>query len=97
MSATDAKVVTPTAYVFVFLALLGLTAATVAIAYVDLGELNTIVAIAIAGMKALLVVLYFMHLRESRHLVWLVASTGVLFLFILIALTMSDFATRLWL
>jgi len=88
---------TPTAYVVVFLLLLGLTALTVSVAYLDLGPMNTVAALGIAGAKALLVVLYFMHLRESKHLVWLVAGSGVLFLAILIALTMSDVATRLWL
>jgi cytochrome c oxidase subunit 4 len=89
--------ITPTTYVVVFLLLLGLTALTVSVAYLDLGPLNTVAALGIAGAKALLVVLYFMHLRQSGQLVWLVAGSGVLFLAILIALTMGDFATRLWL
>ena len=84
-------------YVAVFAALVALTVATVAVSYVDLGPLSVVVALAIAFTKALLVALFFMHLRESAGLTWVVASGGVFWLAILIALTMSDVVTRGWL
>ncbi len=84
----------PRRYFLVFLALLALTAATILVSYVDLGELSAPVAFTIAGGKALLVVLFFMHLKDSPALVWLAAASGFFWLAILIVLTMSDVATR---
>ena len=72
-------------YVAVFAALLALTALTTWIAFQDLGRLNTPVALLIAGFKAGLVVLYFMHLRYASRLVWQFAAAGLLWLSILIA------------
>ena len=84
-------------YVAVFAALVVLTAITVAVSYVDLGPASVVVALAIASLKALLVLLFFMHLRESSGLTWVVALGGFFWLGILIALTMSDVLTRGWL
>src|SRR5690242_19527153 len=84
-------------YVAVFAALVALTAITVAVSYVDLGPASVVVALAIASLKALLVLLFFMHLRESSGLTWVVALGGFFWLGILITLTMSDVLTRGWL
>ena len=84
-------------YLAVFAALLGLTALTTAIAFVDLGHIGNIsVAVTIAGMKAVLVMLYFMHLRYSSHLTILFASAGVFWLGIMLVLTLSDYVSRGW-
>ena len=77
-------------YGAVFAALLVLTVATVTVSYVDLGPASVVVALAIAFTKAVLVVLFFMHLRESSGLIWVVAGGGFFWLAILIGLTMSD-------
>ncbi len=84
-------------YVAVFAALLVLTVATVSVSYVDLGPLSVVVALTIAFTHALIVVLFFMHLRESPGLTWVVAGGGFFWLAILIGLTMSDVLTRGWL
>jgi len=82
-------------YIGFFVALLVLTALTTAVAFVDLGgNLNVVVALAIAGAKAILVALYFMHLRHSSRLSWIFAGAGFFWLFIMIVLTMSDALTR---
>lgn len=81
----------------VFLALVGLTALTVWVAYLDLGAWNTPVAVGIATFKALLVVVIFMEMRFSEPLTWLAGATGVLFLVLLIGLTMADVVSRGWL
>jgi cytochrome c oxidase subunit 4 len=83
-------------YYAVFALLMALTAVTVAIAFVDLGALNTIAALAIAVTKATFVVLYFMHVRYSTRLTWLVVVGSVFWLGILLALTFSDYLTRPW-
>ncbi|SRR5690606_16835552 len=81
-------------YYTIFAALMGLTVLTVAVAYVDMGILNLPVALAIAVAKAMLVILYFMHVKYSPRLVQVTAFTGFLFLGILVAITMSDYLTR---
>ena len=81
-------------YVGVLVALLIATAATTAVAYVDLGIFSPVVALAIACLKMLLVALFFMHIRHSTKLTRLVVVWGLLWLIILLALTLSDFVTR---
>jgi cytochrome c oxidase subunit IV len=84
-------------YYWVYGALLALTLLTVGVAFLDLGPMNTVVALAIAIGKALLVMLFFMHLRSSSHLTWIVASAGVIWLAHLLIFTLSDYLTRGWL
>ena len=84
----------PRGYFGVFVALLALTTVTILVANVDLGPLNTPLALLIAAAKALLVLLFFMHLREAPGLLWVAAGAGFFWLAILIVLTMSDVATR---
>jgi cytochrome c oxidase subunit IV len=81
-------------YYSIFGALMVLTVVTVGAAFVELGPLNFPVAIGIATFKATLVVLFFMHVKYSSHLTKLVVATSLFFLFILLAETMMDFATR---
>jgi cytochrome c oxidase subunit IV len=81
-------------YYSIFGALMVLTAVTVFAAYVNLGNLNAPVALAIATFKATLVVLFFMHVKYSSRLTKLVVATSLFFLFILLAQTMMDYATR---
>ncbi|MBZ5678491.1 MAG: cytochrome C oxidase subunit IV family protein [Acidobacteriia bacterium] len=84
-------------YVMIFLILLVLTGVTVSAAFINLGPLNPILALGIATTKALLVVLFFMHVKgASEKLVKLVVLSAVFFLLILLGLTLSDYATRLW-
>ncbi|HYG09505.1 MAG TPA: cytochrome C oxidase subunit IV family protein [Pyrinomonadaceae bacterium] len=83
-------------YFVIFGALMVLTVLTVWVANIDLGseKLNTVVALAIAVTKAVLVVLYFMHVRYSSRLTWIVVAGGFLWLAIMVGLTMSDYLTR---
>ncbi|MGH9321430.1 MAG: cytochrome C oxidase subunit IV family protein [Vicinamibacteria bacterium] len=82
------------AYVAVFLLLWSLTAITVLVAHLDLGGLSTPAALLIASIKALLVVAFFMHLRFSDRLVWVFASAGFLWFFLLVSFVMMDVRTR---
>lgn len=81
-------------YVAVFVGLLALTALTVGAAAVDLGALNLPVAVAIAGGKALLVVVFFMQARHARKAAQLFSAAGFFWLLILLALTFADLETR---
>jgi cytochrome c oxidase subunit 4 len=84
-------------YLAIFATLMVLTGVTVAVAFVNLGQLNVIIALGIAGFKATLVVLYFMHVKYASPLTKLFAVTGIFFLAILFGLTMTDYASRMWL
>lgn len=84
-------------YAIVFISLLIATFLTTVVALVDLGPLNVAVALVIAAIKMMLVALFFMHLRHSVVLMKVVVGGGLLWLFILLLLSMSDFVTRGWL
>jgi cytochrome c oxidase subunit IV len=83
-------------YLFTFIALLVLAALTTAVAFVDLGRFNTVIAMAIAFAKMILVLLIFMHLRYSSKLVRVVFIAGFFWLALLIGLTMTDYSSRSW-
>jgi cytochrome c oxidase subunit 4 len=83
-------------YYLVFLALMVGTAATVWAAYLDLGFANTAVAMGIAVTKATLVILYFMHVKYSSRLTWVVVASGFIWLGILFVLGLSDYLSRGW-
>jgi cytochrome c oxidase subunit 4 len=83
-------------YVGIFLTLMVLTAVTIAVAYVNLGQMNKVVALGIASFKATLVVLYFMHVKYASRLTKLIVVAGLFFLAILLILTMSDYGSRMW-
>ncbi|MFL6274591.1 MAG: cytochrome C oxidase subunit IV family protein [Blastocatellia bacterium] len=87
-------VVTPKVYVSVFLALMVLTVLTVIVAYFDLKQLNVIIALGIAIIKASLVVLFFMHVRWSSTLTKVFVIAGLFWLVIMVSLTLSDYLTR---
>lgn len=83
--------------VAIWIILLICTGLTAAVAFVDLGPLNTIVALSIATFKAILVVLFFMNVKYTHEkLTPIVIASAIAFLFILLSLSMADYATRLW-
>ena len=83
-------------YYAVFAALIVGTALTVAVAFVDLGAMNNVLMLGIAMTKALLVILFFMHVRWSTRLTWVVAASGFVWLIIMFGITMSDYMSRGW-
>jgi len=91
-------IVYPRVYVGIFLILLAGTVLTVLAAFQDFpGPLNAVVALTIAAIKATFVVLYFMHVRYSGRLVWLIIGSALFWLAIMFALTISDYSSRAWL
>ncbi|HXG18621.1 MAG TPA: cytochrome C oxidase subunit IV family protein [Methylomirabilota bacterium] len=81
-------------YLAVFGALMVLTAITVAVAFVNLGLLNNVVALVIAGVKTTLVVLFFMHVHYASRVTKIFAAAGFFWLAILIIFTVSDMQVR---
>lgn len=83
-------------YYLVFAALMVGTGLTVLVAFYDLGALNNVLMLGIAMTKALLVILFFMHVRWATRLTWVVAASGFVWLLILFGITMTDYLTRGW-
>jgi caa(3)-type oxidase subunit IV len=83
-------------YFFVFFALIALLVATIGVAFLEAGVFNIFLALIIATGKAVLVVLFFMHLRESGPVTRLFVAAGILWLLILIGLTLTDYLSRTW-
>ena len=84
-------------YIAIGAALLVLTFTTAAVAFINLGPFNPVVALLIATFKAGLVVLFFMHVKgASEKLTGAVVVSGFFFLGILLTLSLADYLTRSW-
>ena len=84
-------------YVRVWILLLLLLGVTVSAAYIPFGRFNPALAVGIAATKAVLIAAYFMHLRTTSKLAWIVAAAGVVWLAIMFTLAGGDYATRKYL
>lgn len=92
----DHHIVTPITYMMVFGTLLVFTGITVGAAYVDLGVFNPVVALAIACFKAVIVILFFMHVLYQSKLVKLTVVAGFFTFIVLITMTLTDYISRAW-
>ena len=82
-------------YVYIWAGLLALTATTVLAAKLELGRLSIFTVIAIAAVKSTLVLLYFMHLRQEKRLIFkLLIPIALVTLAIFIGLTFTDIVGR---
>ena len=90
-------IVTPLQYGMVFITLLIFTGITVIAAHVDFpGPLNAIVALGIASFKAVVVILFFMHVKYQSRLVKLTVASGFFTFLVLITMTLTDYMSRAW-
>lgn len=89
-------IVSPATYLLIFGALLLGTAITVGASYIDMGPWNPVVALAIACTKAVLVILFFMHIKYSSKLMKLTVAAGFFTFLALITMTLSDYISRAW-
>jgi cytochrome c oxidase subunit 4 len=90
------RIVQPGTYIAVYIALLVFTGITVAAAFVDLHILNPIIAVAIACIKAVIVILFFMHVIFQSKLIKMTVAAGFFTFLILIAMTLTDYLSRAW-
>ena len=86
-------------YFVIFGVLMVGTLLTVLAAFKDLDHIlfsgaNTVVALTIAVIKATFVVLYFMHVRYSSRLIWVIVVSGFFWLAIMFVFTLADYMTR---
>jgi cytochrome c oxidase subunit 4 len=95
-TAHNSHIVPAKMYVLIWAVLLVLTLTTVLVSFVDLGPFNPVLALLIATIKATLVALFFMHLRNSSKMTMVVAIAGIFWLFIMLSFTMTDYLSRAW-
>jgi cytochrome c oxidase subunit IV len=95
-TGTGPHIVSPTVYLLIWLALMVGTGLTVFAALQDFGIFNPIIALVIATTKAILVILFFMHVKYSGKHIALVILSGLFFLAVLLTLTLSDYLSRTW-
>ena len=88
---------TPKLYALILTALVVGTCLTWGIAFINLGIWNPVVALTIAVIKAVLVILFFMHVHYSSKLTKLTISAGFFWLMIMITMSLSDYLTRTFL
>lgn len=81
-------------YLNVYIVLMVLLVLTVGAAFVDMGRFNLAVSMAIAVTKAVLILLIFMHVKQSEPLVWVYSVAAFGFLAVLIMLTLGDYLSR---
>jgi cytochrome c oxidase subunit 4 len=94
-TAMSEHIVPVRTYISIWLALLVLTGLTAGVAFVNLGPFNTVVALVIATLKALLVVLIFMHVKyASDRLTKVVLVSALFWLLLLLGLSLADYTTR---
>lgn len=89
-------IVSPLQYCMVFGTLLLFTGLTVVAAYIDMGVLNPIIALGIASFKAVVVILFFMHVKYQSRLIKMTVGSGFFTFLVLITLTLSDYISRAW-
>ncbi len=92
----DHHIVQPGTYIAVYITLLVFTGITVGAAFIDLHILNPIIAVGIACFKAVIVMLFFMHVIYQSKLIKLTVSAGFFTFLILIAMTLTDYISRAW-
>ena len=89
-------IVSPAQYGLVFGSLLVGTALTVIAANIDMGVLNPIVALGIACTKAVIVILFFMHVKYQSNLIKMTVGAGFFTFLVLIMMTLCDYISRAW-
>jgi cytochrome c oxidase subunit 4 len=93
---SEHHIVTPIQYAMVFGTLLLFTGITVGAAFINMGPLNPVVALGIACFKAVVVILFFMHVKYQSHLIKMTVGAGFFTFLVLIMMTLTDYMSRAW-
>jgi len=89
-------IVSPLEYCYVYGALIVGTILTVLAAQVELGVFNPIIALGIACTKAVIVILFFMHVKYQSHLIKVTVGAGFFTFIVLITMSLVDYMSRAW-
>lgn len=86
--------ITPKTYLIIYAILMSLMFLTLGAAFVDLGWANFFLAMAIAGAKMALILLFFMHIRYSDRLTQVFSVAAFLWFLLFVVFTLNDYLTR---
>jgi cytochrome c oxidase subunit IV len=89
-------IVSPLQYCYVYGALIIGTILTVIAADINLGVFNPIVALGIACTKAVIVILFFMHVKYQSHLIKVTVAAGFFTFIVLVTMSLVDYMSRAW-
>jgi cytochrome c oxidase subunit 4 len=89
-------IVSPLEYTFVYVTLLIGTILTVVAANFDMGVMNPVIALGIACFKAVVVILFFMHVKYQSNLIKMTVGAGFFTFLVLITMTLCDYMSRAW-
>ncbi len=92
----EAHIVTPFQYLLVYITLIVMTGLTVVASLIDLGVFNPVIALGIASFKAVVVILFFMHVKYQSRLIKMTVASGFFTFLVLITMTLSDYISRAW-
>ena len=92
----DHHIVSPLQYGYVYIALLIGTLLTVLAADQNFGVMNPVIALAIASTKAVIVILFFMHVKYQSHLIKMTVGCGFFTFLVLVTMTLLDYISRAW-
>ncbi len=93
----DVHIMPVRTYLIVFGVLIALLATTIGAAFLPIGDFSLPLALGIAATKAILIMMYFMHLKFSSRLTWIFAGGAFFWLGLLIVITLGDYLSRGWL
>ncbi len=96
MAGNTSHIVSPKLYVGIWIFLLCMTGLTVYAASIELHAWNPVVALVIATMKALAVILFFMHVKYSPRITQVIIVAAIFWLVLLLGLTLTDYITRIF-
>ena len=89
-------IVSPLQYGYVYIALLIGTLLTVLAADQNFGVMNPVIALGIASTKAVIVILFFMHVKYQSHLIKITVACGFFTFIVLVTMTLLDYISRAW-
>ena len=92
----DHHVIGPVTYAFVYGALLLGTLLTVLAADRNFGIMNPVIALGIASTKAVIVILWFMHVKYQSNLIKMTVACGFFTFIVLVTMTLLDYISRAW-
>jgi cytochrome c oxidase subunit 4 len=93
---SEHHIVSPREYALVYVALIVGTILTVLAADVEMGVFNPIIALGIACTKAVIVILFFMHVKYQSHLIKVTVAAGFFTFLVLITMSLVDYMSRAW-
>ncbi len=89
-----AAVVPRKTFLWVWIILEILLGAIYGLSRIEMGPGDIIVPLVLATTQMMLVILYMMHARYSKYLIWVIIGGGFLWLLIFVDLVMADYITR---